>query len=133
MTLLSEIKQSSGLKYDDLGYETEEEFDMAIEIYIRAIQTWINTYTHRNYPLDDMYPSDLGEIVREIVNRLLANDSFIRNLPIFNNENYKAAELITNILTEDLILRLQPYIRKSKIHIIPTWTIPKPPQQKNKM
>ena len=121
-TLLEEIKQTCGFTYKDLDYKTDETFNQAIEIYIRAIQTWINTYTHQNYPLnEEKYPVDLKEIVREIVNRLLASDSFTRDLPIFDNGNYKAAELITNILTEDIRQRLQPYIKKSKIHIIKTW------------
>jgi hypothetical protein len=121
-TLLEEIQQTCGFTYKDLGYKTDEEFKKAIEIYIRAIQTWINTYTHQNYPLnEEKYPVDLSEIVREIVNKLLATDSFTRDLPILDNANYKAAEIITNILTSDLIARLQPYKARPKIHIIKTW------------
>ena len=132
-TLLEEIQQTCGFTYKNLDYKTDEKFNQAIEIYIRAIQTWINTYTHQNYPInEEKYPVDLKEIVREIVNRLLASDSFTRDLPIFDNENYKAAELITNILTEDIRQRLQPYIKKSKIHIIKTWP-PHPHHHRKKM
>lgn len=122
-TLLEEIQQTCGFTYKDLGYTGDEEFNKAIEIYIRAIQTWINTYTHQNYPLnEEKYPVDLKEIVREIVNKILATDSFQKDLPIFDNENYKPAEIIQNIITPDIILRLQPYIQKSKIHLIKTWS-----------
>lgn len=47
ITLLDQIKQTCGVKYDDLGYTSEKEFDIAIEIYITAIKTWINMYTNK--------------------------------------------------------------------------------------
>jgi hypothetical protein len=121
MTLLEEIRQTNGFTYKDLSYKSEEQFNQAIEIYIRAIQTWINTYTQTHYPLNDEYPPDLSEIVREIVNKILATDNFTKDLPIFDNENYKATEIVTQILTPDLITRLEPYKAKPKIHIIKTW------------
>lgn len=126
MTLLEEIRQTCGFTYKDLNYKTEEEFNQAIKIYIRAIQTWINTYTHQNYPLnEEHYPPDLSEIVREIVNKILATDNFQKDLPILDNENYKAAEIIQNTLTPDLTQRLQPYKTKPQIHIIKTWNTKK--------
>jgi hypothetical protein len=121
ISLVEQIKNTCGLKYGDLGYNNEEQFTIAIEIYIRAIKTWINTYTQKNYTNPEHeYPIDLIEIVREIVNKLISIDSFTKDLPILDNENYKAAEIITNILTPDLIQRLEPYKAKPKIHIITT-------------
>jgi hypothetical protein len=125
-SLKDQIKKTCGIAYGDLGYNSEKEFDIAISIYIRAIKTWINTYTQKNYTkTSEEYPPALSEIVREIVNRLLANDNFTKDLPIFNNENYQAAEIITQIITPDIIQRLQPYQRKTRIHIIKTWNTSK--------
>jgi hypothetical protein len=108
-TICDYINDTSGVTYTDLQFESQEDLDDLIELYVDNCLDWINNKTYHNYTTTTI-PNGLRGVVIDMVKRLLVNDSIRQDNPISDVEDYKVFELVEKVITEDLVKRVEPYI-----------------------
>jgi hypothetical protein len=123
LELTTLIKQSAGLKPNDLKLETETEYTELINYFINATKSWINRYTKKKYTdtsLYPEYPADLELVLIEIIVNLLGNTSLRQDMPTIDNENYKLLQAIDSAITDEIKFQLKPFKRgnKSRMFVI---------------
>lgn len=116
MDLEDTIKLFSGIQdpTQDLKL-TEEQFDELITYYITSVTEWFTMYLNKTYTT---LPAGLEQILVEIVSNIFKTQLQRQDLPILDTEDEgNTRTLIDNVITQDILRRLAPYKKKSRIGI----------------
>ncbi len=115
MTVADTIKLFDGIKdpTEDLNL-TEEQYDTLITYYIEAVTDWFTYYLGQTYTT---LPTGLEHILVEMVANIINNQAQRQDMPVMDTEDSPTKQVIDAVVSEDVKLRLKPYIKKPRITI----------------
>lgn len=116
MTVSDTIKQIDGIQdpTEDLNL-TSEEYDALIDNYILAVTDWLEYYLDKEYTV---LPDGLEQILTEIVANMINSVGQRQDMPVMDTEETPSKQVIEAVLTSDIVLRLKPYKKKTRIGIM---------------
>lgn len=116
---VNQVKQYTGIRAEDLGFEHEEFLDEVLETWLIQIKDLINRDRNYDYTKDEEIPAALNNIALRMAANMVAQATLRRETPIVRVDDFNVNMVEDAVLTNAIKQDLRRFLARPRFRFFP--------------